>query len=119
MNKWEVQQAYWSSFGLVAYNEETVPENAVLPYITYQPASGSLNGQVTVSGSLWYRGTSWAPIMQKTTEMEPMIDRQLKVDGGYVKFRKPVSNFAQPMSDPNDDRIRRMVLSVEVEFLTE
>lgn len=118
MNKWNSQYAYWSSFGIPAYNEQTVPEDAVMPYLTYQSVIGSLNGRMTVSGSLYYRGTSWAPIMQKVMEMEPFIDRQIPIDGGAVLIRKPVANFAQPMDVPGDSRVRRILLTVEVEFLS-
>ena len=39
MNKYQVWQAFWSSFGWAAYNENTVPDNAMElnnnRYITY------------------------------------------------------------------------------------
>ena len=117
MNKFAALKAYWSGFGLPAYEESTVPTNAVMPYITYEVATGSLNGSVPLSASVWYRGTSWAPCMQKVTAIEPYIDRQVKIDGGYLKVRRNENNFAQPMSDPADELIRRMRLSVEAEFL--
>lgn len=118
MNKFQAVQQYWSSFGLMAYNELTVPSNAQMPYFTYQNAIGSLNGQMTLSGSLWYRGTSWAPIMQKVIEIEPYADNEIPFEGGYLKIRKPVSNWAQPMSEPSDDKVRRIVFTVEAEFLS-
>ena len=118
MDKFAALKAYWSGFNLPAYEESTVPTNAVMPYITYEAAIGSLNGEIPLSASLWYRGTSWAPIMQKVTEIEPYIDRQVKIDGGYLKVRRNENNFAQPMSDPEDDQIRRIRLSVEAEFLS-
>lgn len=125
MNKWNVQQTYWSGFGMMAYNEQTVPKEAtdILNsggmYLTYQPVNGSLNGPMLASASIYHRSTSWTPIMQKTMEIEPLIDRQIKIDGGAIKIRKPESNFAQPLSDPSDNQIRRMVLTVEIEFLAE
>lgn len=117
MNKWEVQQAYWASFGIPAYNELTVREDAQMPYITYQLVNGEIDGVVNASASLYYRGTSWTQICRKVTEMEPLIDRQMPVDGGAMKVRKPESNFAQPMNEPSDNKVRRMVLTVEIEFL--
>lgn len=125
MDKWQAQDIYWNSFGLSGFNELTVPEEAkaILDagemYIAYQAVIGSLNGQSTVSASLYHKSNSWTKIMQKSSEMERFIDREIPIDGGAVKFRKPVSNYAQPMSDPNDPQMRRIVLSVEVEFLSE
>ena len=87
--------------------------------MTYQAVVGSLDGPMTVSGNLYKKSNSWAPIMQKVSEMEKIIDRVIPVDGGAVKFRKPLANFAQPMSEPNDPQVRRILLTVEIEFLTE
>lgn len=35
MNKAQAIQAFWESFGVPAYEESTVPDDAVMPYITY------------------------------------------------------------------------------------
>ena len=117
MNKWDAQQAYWSSFGLPAFNELTVRDDAQMPYITYQFVNGEIDGVVNASASLYYRGTSWGPICSKVMEMEPIVDRQVPIDGGVMKVRKPERNFAQPMNEPSDNKVRRMVLTVEIEFL--
>lgn len=118
MDKWKAQDVYWNSFGLLAYNELTVPEDANMPFITYQAVNGSLDGQMTVSASLYYKSNSWTAIMQKSSEMERFIDREIPIDGGAVKFRKPIANYAQPMSDANDLQVRRILLTVEIEFLS-
>ena len=112
LNKFSAQKVYWSSFGFPAYQEQTVPDDVKFPYITYQTASGSLNGVVNVSASVYYKGTSWASIMQEVLQMEKSIDRQVFIDGGIMKVRKPISNFAQPMSESGDTKIRRMLLTV-------
>lgn len=118
LNKFSAQKVYWSSFGFPAYQEQTVPDDVKFPYITYQTASGSLNGVVNVSASVYYKGTSWASIMQEVLQMEKSIDRQVFIDGGIMKVRKPISNFAQPMPESGDTKIRRMLLTVEIEFLS-
>lgn len=118
MNKFQAVQTYWSSFGLPAYNELTVPSDAQMPYFTYESGVGSLNGPMVLSGSLWYRGTSWAPIMQKVIEIEPYADQSIPYEGGALKIRKPEEKWAQPMSEPSDDKIRRIVFTIEAEFLS-
>lgn len=119
MNKYEAQQAYWSRFGIPAYNELTVPETERdhYPYITYEKVNGSLGGQITASASIFYRSMSWRDIDKKITEMEPLVNHQIKIDGGYMKVRKPEANFAQQMSDA-DQAVRRYKLTVEVEFIS-
>ena len=120
MDKWNAQQYYWSSFGIPAYDRLTVPEDAEFPYITYEPASGSLDGVMLRSASVWYRGGhDWRGVTEKVLEIESTVERLIKIDGGYMKVRKPSSNFAQRMDDPDDPLIRRVVLNVEIEFLTE
>lgn len=118
LNKWTAQKVYWSSFGMPAYQELTVPDDAKMPYITYQTANGQLGGVVNVSASVYYKGTSWAAIMQEVSQMEKFIDRQVLIEGGIMKVRKPLSNFAQPMSEAGDTKIRRILLTVEIEFLS-
>lgn len=118
MDKWQAQQSYWESFGLDAYDVNTVPDDAQMPYITYEAAGGSLNGVISVTASLWYRSNSWVAISQKQTEMSKTMDRQIKIDGGYMKVRKSEIE-AQRMDEPGDRLVRRIVLNVEIEFLSE
>lgn len=119
MDKWQAQQFYWESFGLPAYDANTVPDDAVMPYITYEAASGSLDGIIPITASLWYRSNRWDQISKKQSEMSKTMNRQIKIDGGYMKVRKPETNEAQRMDEPNDRLVRRMLLNVEIEFLSE
>ena len=122
MDKFEALQEFWSSFGISAYDENTVPtgdSRPALPYITYEAAVGSLGDFVTMNASLWYYGPSWSAITAKLAEIEAGIGRggvMLPVDGGALWIKKG-SPFAQRMSDP-DDMIRRIVMNVEAEFIT-
>lgn len=128
MNKFQAQHLYWNSFGLMAFNERTVPEyvpdgkggtkKLEPPFITYEPVTGRLDGTLLQSARVYYRGKSWSKIMAKVTEIEQNADKQIAVDGGYMKVRVPLTNFAQPLDDPTDDELRTMALNVEVEFLT-
>ena len=103
MNKAEALQQFWSSFGLKAYDESTVPtgENAPEPpYITYNVQTDSIGGILLLTGSIWYRTSSWK-----------------EIEGGYMRVQKG-NPFAQRMADPSDDMIRRMYINITVEFLT-
>lgn len=119
MDKFQVQQAFWSSFGLVAYDENTVPDDAEYPYMTYQSAIGSLEGEMTISANLWYRSSSWQDISQKALQIEKTINQEKRFNGGYMKVRKPDSNFAQRLREESDEKVRRILLTVNVEFLSE
>lgn len=121
MNRWQAQQEFWSSFGVPAYDSRTVAFNAEMPYITYDAISSNIGSVKDVNASLWYRTTSWAEISQKAIEIARTIDEMppsIQIDDGRIKFRVPeVSIFAQRAEDP-DPNVRKMILTVEVEFLT-
>lgn len=119
MNKIQTLHAFWSSFGLKAYDETSVPDNAQLPYITYEVSSDDLGNQLYQNASLWYRSTSWAEITEKEQEIADFITRggrMLAYDGGAIWIQK-ANPWAQRMGEPNDDMIRRIILSLAVEFL--
>ena len=112
MDKFQVIHSFWSSFGLPAYDQNTVPagdKRPPYPYITYEAAVASLGQPIALSGSLWYYGSSWNRITGKLLEIDAEIGRALWIRKG--------SPFAQRMSDPND-MIRRIIINIEAEFLT-
>lgn len=120
MDKSQALNQFWNSFGIPAYDENTVPEDASMPYITYGTATDSFDNKIPINASIWYHTTSWTGISQKAEEIAQAIAEYgyyiLRIYGGFMVVRKG-SVFAQRMSDP-DDSIRRILLSVEVEFLT-
>ena len=117
MDKLQAYNLFWNSFGIPAYDESTVPDDAKPPYITYNVASDSFNNGLFLTASIWYRSTSWADI----TRMEKTIAEYIGRGGVNVPFDNGAfwitkgSPWAQRMSDP-DDQIRRIVLQVNVEF---
>ena len=58
MDKAQAIHDFWSRFSLPVYDENTVDDDAVMPYITYSVATGSLEDIVLLNASLWYRSTS-------------------------------------------------------------
>lgn len=119
MDKAQAIHSFWSGFGLIAYDENTVPDDAVAPYITYSVSTDSLDGPVSLYGSLWYKSMSWAEISRKAEEISEAITRMLpiKIDNGYVWIMKGTP-FAQRMNDPSSDLIRRIYININAEFLT-
>ena len=111
---------FWNSFGLTAYEENTVPDDAVFPYITYQLVTDSFDREVPVTASLWYRSESWTDINAKTEEISQKISRGGKIipfDGGAIWLKRG-QPFAQNMGDESDDLIKRKYLNVTAEFIT-
>lgn len=121
MDKAQALHQFWSSFGIDAYDENTVPDNAEMPYITYSVEDGSIDDPLLLNASIWYRSTSWKEVTKKSEEIAKYIGEfghlVIKLDKGYVFITKGVP-FAQRMPDPNDSMIRRIYLIINTEFLT-
>ena len=119
---------FWNSFGIKAYEENTVidadeeenPVEPTFPYITYQLVTDSFDREVAATASLWYRSESWTAINAKTEEISAHIGlggKIIKCDGGriWIKRGQP---FAQNMGDESDDLIKRKYLNLTFEFMT-
>ena len=111
---------FWNSFGLTAYDENTVPTDAAFPYITYQLVTDSFDREVPVTASLWYRSESWTAINAKTEEISQKISRGGKIiscDGGAIWLKRG-QPFAQNIGDESDNLIKRKYLNITAEFMT-
>lgn len=129
MNKMQTLHSFWSGFGLKAYDENSVPEyveddqgntvKLVPPYITYEASSDDFGNTLLRTASLWYRSSSWAEITAKEQEIAEYITRggrMLAYDGGAIWLQRSTP-WAQRMNDPSDEMIKRIVLTVQMEFL--
>ena len=111
---------FWNSFGLTAYEENSVPVEAAFPYITYQLVTDSFYREVPVTASIWYRSESWTGINAKTEEISQKISRGGKIiscDGGAIWLKRG-QPFAQNMGDESDNLIKRKYLNITAEFMT-
>ena len=111
---------FWNRFGLTAYEENAVPDDADFPYITYQLITDSFDYEIPLAASIWYRSESWTAINAKAEEVSQKISRGGKIipcDGGaiWLKRGKP---FAQSMGDESDNLIKRKYLNITAEYMT-
>lgn len=103
-----------------SYDENTVAENATFPRITYQIATSDFDNDVMLSASLWYNTRSWEDISKKADEINNYIGRGGKIipfDGGAIWLRRG-SPFAQRMGEPSDSSVRRILLNITAEFIS-
>ena len=111
---------FWNSFGLTAYEENTVPDDADFPYITYQIATDSFDYEIPLTASIWYRSESWTAINAKTEEVSRKISRGgniIPCDGGAIWLKRG-QPFAQSMGDESDNLIKRKYLNITAEYMT-
>ena len=126
MDKWQAQQAFWESFGIPAYDENTYYDTKDVPsypHLTYQAMAGVMGQIETVSANVWYYDSSWKAISNKVDEILKQIIAMrtpIAIDGGYLWIRlNDLTPFAQRMaSGTEDDMIKRVYLTVDVECLT-
>lgn len=120
MTKAQAIDYFWNSFGIKAYDENTVPDKPNFPYITYSVTTDDIGNVVNLSASIWDRSTSWKIISEKVDEIsKKIIEMQppaIALNNGRLYLTKGTP-FAQRMSDP-DDMIRRIYMNLQAEFLT-
>ena len=120
-NKAQALFDFWSGFGWPAYDENTVPDDAQLPYITFGTATNGLDdGPLALTASLWARSMSWAAVEEKAAEIRAWLDQ-----GGVLVpylygelWVKKGSPFSQRLAEPNDDSLRRVVVTIEAEYFS-
>ena len=74
MTKAAALHSFFGGFGLTAYEENSVPDDAVFPYLTYSLTTDSFSDYPsTIAISLWYRSTSWTAANAKCEEISAGI----------------------------------------------
>lgn len=119
MTKWKALQNFWERFGIPAYDVQSVPDDATLPYITYEAQIDGLERVLSLTASIWYRSTSWTAVCNKADEIDRYLDGGVTIplDVGYLYLVKG-SPFAQRLADTTDDSIKRIVINIQAEYLS-
>lgn len=120
MDKWQAQHDFWSSFGVNAYEEHSVPDGAGFPRITYEAAMSTFENLVAITASIWTRSTSWTTADLLANQIESYIKSMgcPEIEGGRYRVFIGNTTFAQKMDDPEDDQIKRIVINVTFEYMT-
>ncbi len=118
MNREQALNDFWNSFGVKAYDVNTVPDDAPDKKITYEVVVSDLNNQVPCTIYIYDRSTSWKGV----TNIQYLIDERLKnggvtipFDGGVIWICK-ASPFALRL-DGEKDTIRRIAINLQIEYL--
>ena len=128
MTKEQSLYEFWNSFGIQAFEENSVPtdeaEKPKFPYITYQVVIDSFDNQVQLTASLWDRNKDgYSALLQNSIKLEEISKAIglggtfLNCDGGKVWIKRGTP-FAQNMGDESDDLIKRKLINITAEFFT-
>lgn len=120
MTKAAAIHAFWNRFGIPAYEENTVPEDATYPYITYQLVTDAYIREVVMTASVWYRSTSWKECNAKAEEIGRTIGMGgtvLRCDDGRIWLKRGTP-FSQSMGDESDDLVKRKYINISAEYIT-
>jgi len=122
-DKEQALHQFWSGFGWKAYDENTVPDNAMEQlgghYITYSVVTAALDEPVPIHANLWMRDTSWEAITQKANAISEAIGIGgvvVPFDSGYLWICRGTP-FSQRLPE-SDDTIRKIYLNLMVEYLS-
>ncbi len=116
---------FWASFGLPAWSQDTVPDEAVLPYITFDVVSGDALGATLLTGTAWLRdeddGTSVnarrAQVLEQIAAAVPPAGLKLDTeDGGFIMLYRNSGNFQRNVQDPEDRKVVGGRTTLEVHF---
>ena len=132
MNKQQAYKAFWSGFGVLAFEENSVPTQDVLEslakdsnlpsdmYIAYQVLIDDLDHAVYPTASIYHRSTSWEKSDLLANAISQRIQNMdtIKLDNGRMFITKG-SPFAQHLLEEGDVTYRRIVLNLGIEFFTE
>ena len=107
---------YFNGF-MQAFPVTAVPEDAVLPWLTYEYAESDLRGPaVSVTANIWHRSESEAVPNATARAFRRYIeaDGRVACDGGFLHIR-PGKPFSLAVPD-EDNSIKRRYINLEVDF---
>lgn len=124
MNKAQAINGFFLLFGVPAYEENSVPDGAELPYITYQLIDGFFGNEQPIAASIWAvdgNGRSaLKSVVDKGYEIGAKLGRGgvfIKCDGGMIWLKRG-EPFSQIMGDAESGAIKRNYINLTAEFLT-
>lgn len=108
---------FYSSFGIPAYEEHTVPDDAALPYITYEIMNPDWRDDAIITANVWYSGTTFGPLFKKVDEISAKLGEGLRVptDTGSLYLYK--GNPFSQVSDTGNDEVKVCYLMIGMQAL--
>lgn len=106
---------YLNGFGLDAYAEDSVPDNAEFPYITYRVVDPEWHQKTTFFVRVWFRSTRNAELLEKADQITGDIGegKRIPFEGGLLMLW-PESPKVQVQVDSNDRAVRYAYINLSL-----
>ena len=111
---------FFSSFGIPAFVEETIPDDVSAPYITYELAEPDWRGSSALHARVWYKDRSFVAVAQKVDEIRNALGEGVSIptESGVV-YLYADDNWAQFMPMAGDPKLKCAYLSFVLQAYTE
>lgn len=106
---------FYSSFGFPAYQADTVPDDAQLPYITYFYTEPQYQYPATHYAQVYVRSNSNSLLLQKAGEIVQSIGDGAVLENGVVI--RPSTPLVQIMHDASNPDIRIAYINLQLNAL--
>ena len=110
MTRNEAIHNFWSSFGMPAFRDTSVPHDTPFPYLTYQYSTGAFGKTVSLTVRMWFYTESEALPDGYAERLEKALNRggaKVVYDNGAVVFsRGNPFCIAQNGQDDNNLKLR-------------
>ena len=120
MTKGAALQSFFDSI-ITSYAASSVPDDATLPYLTYELITSAWNGgEVGLTVNMWFRTTSEKEPNAAVDKLSKAIGLGgvfLHCDDGVIWLKRG-SPWAQSLTDATDKTIKRRYINVTAEYLT-
>lgn len=121
MTKEQALHNFFNKFGIAGYRNTSVPDDAVLPYLTYTcPVSSILEDPVSITVHTYDYTESEAIPDKRAEDIRKEIGPGgvlLYCEGGAI-WLKWGSPWCQSLVDDTDKTIKRRYINITAEFLT-
>ena len=111
---------FFNSFGIPAYMDSSVPDDAEFPYITYNLVENDMNQTETnLTVNVWYRTESEALPNAKVRELFDGIGLggvTLPCDGGMVWLKRGTPWSQSVTIEGEDEMVKRRYVNVNADF---
>lgn len=117
----EALYAFWSQFGIPAYMDDQVPDDAVLPYIRFSVAKSPAMEASILTAFNYHNArlmgnVERARMAARIADSIPEKGVKIPLDSGGFLVMYRNSDFQTPYKDPKDFDVIGVRTSVEVHF---